>query len=318
MKTPHAHSWIVAFLSLSFSFLMVSEKTGPVADRYDDDDAVERFMTVSSDSVLTVLNGNLWMLPGLLAVEKEERFEQFVSYAHRLMPHVITLQEIWTKNQITYLKRRFPEYRVIASGSGPLFNEAGLVTLTRIPSDSVVFSAFDTGRGASLIEKRARKGYLAVWLETPAFKACLINTHLYSPVPGNRQEHALVAEQFETLKRRRWGGDYFVVGDFNLAQSAFDRLNASYFLTEEDTSHTVEPGNAYRSLGVNRSRKKKSLKSDRMLMPRALARRFSLHAMLIREPVVSDHYLLAYRVELRDASLDPLPRSARALATPGG
>ena len=29
-----------------------------------------------------------------------------------------------------------------------------------------------------------------------------------------------------------------------------------------------------------------------------LARRFTLQSILIREPVVSDHYLLAYRIEL--------------------
>ncbi len=309
------HSWIVAFLLLSLSLITVSEKAGPVAGSASgasdlaDDDLVKRFMTTVSDSVLTVLNGNLWMLPGGFAVDKEERIDRFVAYARYLMPHVITLQEIWTKNQVTYLKRRFPEYHVFASGSGGPFNKAGLVTLTRIPSDSVAFSAFDIGKGASLVEKQARKGYLTVRLETPVFRASIVNTHLYSP--GNRREHALVAEQFERLKRLHLGGYYFIVGDLNLAQSAFDRLNDFFFLTEADTAHTVEPGNRYRSLGVNAIRKVKSLKGDRMLMPQTLAWHFSLRSMLIREPVVSDHYMLAYRIKLQQRSL--AQRSPEAL-----
>ena len=68
---------------------------------------------------------------------------------------------------------------------------------------------------------------------------------------------------------------------------------------ESDTAFTVDPKNQYRSRGVNAARAVKSLKSDRMLIPRVLAGRFSLHAMLLREPVVSDHYLMAYRIALR-------------------
>ncbi len=87
------HSWIVAFLSLSLSLITVSEKAGPVAgsasgasDLADDDLG---FMTTVSDSVLTVLNGNLWMLPGGFAVDKEERIDRFVAYARHLMPQTL-------------------------------------------------------------------------------------------------------------------------------------------------------------------------------------------------------------------------------------
>ncbi len=308
------HCWVVAFLFIGLSFSTAPERIGTAegsaspAHDVGDDEMVKRFMTTASDSVLTILNGNLWMLPGTLAIDQQERIDRFVTYARQLMPHVITLQEIWTKNQVTYLKRRFPEYQLFASGSRKPFNEAGLVTLTRIPSDSVTFSVFDVGRGASPLEQRAQKGYLTVRLETATFKACVINTHLYSP--GSPREHALVADQFETLKRFSTGGSYFIVGDLNLAQPAFDRLNDSFFLTEEDTSHTVTPGNRYRSFGVNASRRMKSLKSDRMLIPQALAWRFTLQSMLIREPVVSDHYLLAYRIELQRRSFAHISKEA--------
>lgn len=301
------HCWVVAFHFIGLAFSTALERAATVegsassAYHVGDDERVKRFMTTASDSVLTILNGNLWMLPGTLAIDQQERIDRFVTYARQLMPHVITLQEIWMKNQVAYLKQRFPEYQLFASGSNEPFNEAGLVTLTRIPSDSVTFSVFDVGRGASPLEQRAQKGYLTVRLETATFKACVINTHLYSP--ASPREHALVADQFETLKRFSTGGSYFIVGDLNLAQPAFDRLNDSFFLTEEDTSHTVAPGNRYRSVGGNASRRMKSLKSDRMLIPQALAWRFSLQSMLIREPVVSDHYLLAYRIELQRRSL---------------
>ena len=258
---------------------------------------VKRFMTVTSDSVLTVLNGNLWMLPGEFSIDKEERIDRFISYARQLMPHVITLQEVWTMDLVAYLKMRFPEFDVVASGEGGPLNEAGLVTLSRVPSDSASFSAFPMAEEASLIEKHARKGYLTVRLETPTFQACLINTHLYSPT--RPQDHAFVAEQFNTLKNLDTSGYYFIVGDLNLPQRAFERLNESFFLTEKDTSYTVDPTNKYRNQGANSlaSKSANSYKVDRLLIPQAYAKDFSLKSMLIRDPVVSDHYLLAYRIE---------------------
>ncbi len=258
------------------------------------EDAVKRLMTTASDSALTILNGNLWMLPARFSTDKEERIDRFVAYARSLMPHVITLQEVWTKNQVKYLKKWFPEYRVHTPGGRGPFNKAGLVTLTRIPTDSVAFAAFEVGRGASRLERKAGKGYLTVRL-AGSIKACIINTHLYAPT--NQREQAFALKQFNTLKRLAPNGDYFIVGDLNLTQKTFERVNDSFFATERDTAYTVDAANVYRSRGANSDKEKHSYKVDRLLMPHAYADRFVLRSMLIREPVVSDHYLLAYRIE---------------------
>ena len=292
----------VAFLALFFAFETPPEDfnpatlTGGVFDVRANEE-ITRFMATTSDSVLTILNGNLWMLPGGLSIDKEERIDRFISYARQLMPHVITLQEVWTMDLVAYLESRFPEFHVVASGQGGPVNTAGLVILSRVPSDSMAFSAFTVAEEASLLEKQARKGYLTVRLETPTFKASIINTHLYSPTC--QQEQAFVAHQFNTLKQIDTSGYTFIVGDLNLAQQAFERLNDSFFLTEQDTSYTVDPTNKYRSRGSNSLRAKKvdSYKVDRLLMPQAHGEHFSLKSMLIRDPIVSDHYLLAYRIE---------------------
>ena len=289
---------LVALFAVTLSFDTPPETISPYASgapvtvevRSDDD--VKRFMTAASDSALTLLNGNLWMLPAGFARDKEERIDRFVAYARQLMPHVITLQEIWTKNQVRYLKKRFPEYDVFTSGRRGPFNKGGLVTLTRIPCDSSAFSPFETSRAASRLERNARKGYLTVRLNAAAFKASIINTHLYAPT--KEKEQGIAEAQFETLKALNPQGDYFIVGDLNLAQKAFEQMNGSFFLTEKDTAHTVEPAIKYRD-----QRDTNSYKVDRLLMPQAYAHRFALHSMLIREPVVSDHYLLAYRIERR-------------------
>ena len=292
----------IFFLTLFTSFDTPPEDfhpttlTGGVFDVRANEE-IKRFMATASDSVLTILNGNLWMLPGGLSIDKEERIDRFISYARQLMPHVITLQEVWTMDLVAYLESRFPEFHVVASGQGGSVNTAGLVTLSRVPSDSTAFSAFPVAQGASLLEKQARKGYLTVHLEMPTFKASIINTHLYSPTC--EQDQAFVAHQFNTLKQIDTSGYTFIVGDLNLAQQAFERLNDSFFLTEQDTSYTVDPTNKYRSRGSNSIRAKKvdSYKVDRLLMPQAHGEHFSLKSMLIRDPIVSDHYLLAYRIE---------------------
>ncbi len=286
----------IAFTASTLSFDTPPETISPYASGVPvtldlpDDDMVKMFMTTASDSVLTILNGNLWMLPAGFADDKEERIDLFVAYARELMPHVITLQEIWTKNQVRYLKKRFPDYQIFASGRrGPL-NRGGLVTMTRVPTDSAGFSRFELERGASRLERNARKGYLTVRINTPAFKACIVNTHLYAPT--KEKEQAFARAQFETLKNLNLKDDYFIVGDLNLPQKPFERLNASFFTTERDTLHTVDPINKYRD-----GKKTKSYKVDRFLMPQAYADRCALRSMLIREPVVSDHYMLAYRIE---------------------
>ena len=270
-------------------------RNAPITVDGRDDDTVKRLMTAASDSALTILNGNLWMLPARFSTDKEERIDRFVTYARALMPHVITLQEVWTKNQVKYLKKRFPEYRVHTPGGRGPFNKAGLVTLTRIPTDSVAFSAFEVSRGASRLERQAKKGYLIVRLQAGSIKACIINTHLYAPT--NERERAFAVKQFKTLKRLAPKGNYFIVGDLNLTQKTFERLNDSFFVTERDTAHTVDAANIYRSRGANSNKETPGYKVDRLLMPHAHANRFVLRSMLIREPVVSDHYLLAYRIE---------------------
>ena len=169
----------------------------PVTVDVRDDDAVKLFMNTDSDSALTILNGNLWMLPAGFARDKEERIDRFVVYARQLMPHVITLQEIWTKNQVRYLKKRFPEYQVFASGRRGLFNRGGLVTMTRVPSDSAAFTPYERSPGASRLERCARKGYLTVRLKSIAFNAWIVNTHLYAPT--KEKELAFAEAQFNTL-----------------------------------------------------------------------------------------------------------------------
>ncbi len=288
----------IVFVASTLSFDTPPETISPYASGAPvtvdlrDDDMVKLFMTTASDSVLTILNGNLWMLPAGFADDKEERIDLFVAYARALMPHVITLQEIWTKNQVRYLKKRFPDYQVFASGRRGPFNRGGLVTMTRVPSDSAGFSRFEIERGASRLERKARKGYLTVRISTPGFKTCIVNTHLYAPT--KEKEQTFARAQFETLKNLDLKGDYFIVGDLNLPQKPFERLNDSFFMTERDTMHTVDPINKYR---IRKDKKTKSYKVDRFLMPQAYADRFALHSMLIREPVVSDHYMLAYRIE---------------------
>ena len=311
MVTPRTSSRInqrrvrflfVFILAVIFSFDTPPEDFNPntLTDGAFDvraNEDVRQFMTTATDSTLTILNGNLWMLPGGLSIDKEQRIDRFVSYARQLMPHVITLQEIWTTDLVAYLKVRFPEFHVVASGEGGPVNAAGLVTLSRVSSDSAAFTPFAVARDASLIEKRAGKGYLTVRVATPAFKARIVNTHLYAPTC--QQDQAFVAAQFNTLKQIDTNDYTFIVGDLNLAQRDFERLNDSFFVTEKDTSYTVDPTNKYRNRGSNAVRAKKtdSYKVDRLLMPQAHGEHFSLKSMLIRDPIVSDHYMLAYRIE---------------------
>ncbi len=180
--------------------------------------------------VLTVIQGNAWMLPTrplllpyAFSTDRKERLEALVDMVRGCRPDVVLLQEVFETAVVDLLIRRLPDYRVITSGESDItgtVNASGLVTLTRLPAGNVRFHEFSRlPPRAKTIERLGRKGFLAVDVVAPGFRGSIVNLHLYAS--RDATEAGISSDQLTEVvtfaeAERRADRRVLVAGDFNL------------------------------------------------------------------------------------------------------
>jgi endonuclease/exonuclease/phosphatase family metal-dependent hydrolase len=141
-------------------------------------------------TTLSVLQGNLWMLPvrRLLvpydfSTDRKERLERFIRVVRSCEPEVVLLQEVFERSVVSELEVHLPGYTVLTSGDSDFtgtLNASGLVTLTRLPVGDVTYREFSAlPPGSRPYELMARKGVLAVDVEVDGVATTILNVHLY-------------------------------------------------------------------------------------------------------------------------------------------
>jgi endonuclease/exonuclease/phosphatase family metal-dependent hydrolase len=239
---------------------------------------------------LTVLNANLWMLPGPLAADKRVRLDRFVRFARQRQPDIITLQEVWTRRMVAKITRAFPEYTPSTCAMGSVWNRGGLLTLTRPATLSSYFTRFDRGDGVGAVEFIAGKGYLVTVVALPGGPVGVINVHLFAPPRPDRVD--IAERQLHELLRQDPGCPYFVVGDLNLRADSVDEIAGSRFLGDDAHGYTIDPHNPYTQWGFNAL--PVASKIDRLLVPEILADDTEIAASVLAVPTVSDHSMTSY------------------------
>lgn len=235
----------------------------------------------------SILNSNLWLLPFSFSVDNQKRLSRFVKLAKKLAPDIITLQEVWLKSDIEYLKRAMSSYYLSFSGS-LFYNLAGLVTLTKKKPQAVDLSFFKITHQYSLTEKLAKKGYLKVRLSKKKAGFLLINTHLYSP--WEKREEKIAESQFESLKRDMIGERQVILaGDLNIDFDLFERLNKGFFHQSRNLTNTVSDKNKYRHIRLNKKRRSNK-KPDYVLVRCKGKEEPLINCTVVKKPLVSDHY----------------------------
>ena len=269
---------------------------------------------------LTVLQGNLWMLPSrpllvpyAFSADREERLARLVATVRACRPAVVLLQEVFERSTVELLARHLPEYRVVDSGVTDVtgtINASGLVTLTRLSAVDWSFRPFGPlPSGSRTIEWLAQKGVLAVEVEGPTFRGTLLNLHLYAfQDPG---EAGITESQLREVvawaeSETAAGRSVLVGGDFNLGK---ERLAALLPEGWRLSSHgpTYDPArNPYTVRGSNntpenhreRQEGRGTRTIDFLLTPEGTPAR--VESRVLDTLLLSDHQFLHHTVVLAD------------------
>lgn len=265
------------------------------------------------DATLTVLQGNLWMLPArpLLApfaasTDRGARLERLVHAIRTCRPAVVILQEVFDRSMVGLIAEHLPGYRAVSSGKTDFtrtMNASGLLTLTRLPVEDVRYRAFSPlPHGSRFYEVMARKGVLAVDVDAGGFAATILNVHLYGArvptdvAPENRrrqlEEVLSMARELEAQGRR-----VLVGGDFNLPREQLaSELPDGWRISQHGP--TYDPArNPYTERGPNKylNREDRVPRTIDFLLT-APGAGVELSSEILTTLVVSDHELLHHVV----------------------
>lgn len=266
------------------------------------------------DPALTVLQGNLWMLPSrpLLPIstsaDRVQRLERLIHAIRTCRPAVVLLQEVFERSVATVIAEHLPGYEAVSSGRTDLtrtMNASGLLTLTRLPVEDVRFHPFAAlPSGSRLYEVLARKGVLAVDLDVGGRPTTILNVHLHGArIPAETAAATRRAQLGEVLAVARTlearGRRVLVGGDFNLPRELLaSELPAGWSISEHGP--TYEPDrNPYTLEGRNRylNRDDRAPRTIDFLLtaPRAGV---TLSSQILDELLVSDHEFLHHVVRV--------------------
>ncbi len=289
-------------------------------------DAVRCPLPASEDGIgaverpLTVLQGNSWMLPSrplllprAFSVDREERLERLVETIRACRPTVVLLQEVFETSMVRLLGEYLSDYEVVVSEATDItgtFNASGLVTLSRLPVVDRTFGEFGSlPPGSSTIEALARKGWLAVRVESPVYSGVLLNLHLYA----SRDAGEVAITERQLAEVLAWvedrgldeAGDLLVGGDFNLpAERLRELLPRGWGVSAHGP--TFEPGrNPYTVQGSNDTpAKHRDLRAgvsrtiDFMLTPAGSPA--NVRSIVLDSLLLSDHHFLHHTVVTTD------------------
>ena len=250
-------------------YLMMGLRVGSIRslDLPEEPDVACPVVEDGLEPALTVLQGNMWMLPArpLLvpftpSTDRKARLERLVSVIGTCRPAVVILQEVFEQSMASLIAEHLPEYRALTSERSDFtgtLNASGLVTLTRLPVQDVRFHSFGAlPRGSRIFEMMARKGVLAVDVETDGLPTTILNVHLYGarvPASSSETRSRQLAEVLGLARELEAQGRRVLVGgDFNIRREELaSALPGGWAMS--DHGPTYDPGrNPYTGLGANR------------------------------------------------------------------
>jgi len=242
------------------------------------------------------MTANLWLLPWPFSIDKNKRMQDLIQLIKTHQPDVVHLQEVWLNHDRNKIHKALPEYFVFSAGTW-FYNKSGLVTLTKVkPMDSYSFF-FKKNRGYNIQERLANKGWLNCLVNLGDHKLNFINLHLYDP--QHTENLSIVTDQFNDLIKFCQAGDYFLAGDFNMADYELAKLNNGFFEIEKNKEWTLSEASPYSQTRFNK-KGRVNIKADYFLNKSITGRIALAEGLLIKEPPVSNHYPVLYTLNIRD------------------
>ncbi|MGD2046222.1 MAG: endonuclease/exonuclease/phosphatase family protein [Gemmatimonadota bacterium] len=268
---------------------------------------------------LTVLQGNLWMLPVrpllvpyAFSTDREARLGRLVSAVRECRPDVIILQEIFERSVARLIADNLPEYHAVTSGETDFtgtVNTSGLMTLTRLPVGETRFHAFGPlASGSPAYEMIAGKGALAVDLRDGDMDLTILNVHLFGsqyPANAGAERSGQLEEVLDFVARlEREGRRVLIGGDFNIPRDELAaRLPGGWAMSQHGATYdpvhnpyTVQGANDTEGNREDRRLGRGTRTIDFLLAPPDAG--VTLSSRIMHSLVISDHEFLHHVVRL--------------------
>jgi len=172
-------------------------------------------MTVADSRTidLRMVSFNVWGLPGWMNGASADRYPRIAQELEQLHPDLVLLQEVWTKKAMGSSPAGREWSTAWSLGQANIFQENGLLTVSRHPILSGEFHPF---RAAALPDSLVKKGALKITIELASgFRLNVWNVHLQA---GGRDaiRSRQIAELVRWVHAAKDGQIADVVaGDFN-------------------------------------------------------------------------------------------------------
>lgn len=237
-----------------------------------------------SISRISILNGNLWLLP-FVPVDQDSRLEELGKFLGNLRPDILLFQEVWVYKYLRILREFLPQYWCVVPEIS-MHNRTGLVIFSRFPPSDAQYGHFGPAWCLNFEEFLGNKGFLSMKLKVGEGVIKFCSTHLNAPGndPADRNFTDL---QFLALKRlfRDEPGWVFCGGDLNTRPDRITGLNEGFFTFEENLSVPSQP-------------KPKKNRIDYFFWKPDGDLKYQVESTVLSEPVVSDHLLLLATITL--------------------
>ncbi len=243
-----------------------------------------------------IFNLNCWLLPSLLSTDKKKRAAEIISLIKDTNPDIITLQEVWTKKYINLFKEELKKYDFVTSND-PWYERDGLITgVSSERSDLEIISRetnqFPSNNASELTTKVTKKGYHKIELEGNIF---IYNTHLY--YPSNESKEVITKDQFKLLEERIGDEKAILVGDLDLREEAFMKINNLFKYADKPTEEISRSSlNPYTKSRANKY-VEPDTKRDYVLATKK-GNIIISSKEIIKAPYVSDHFPIIAHIEI--------------------
>jgi endonuclease/exonuclease/phosphatase family metal-dependent hydrolase len=233
---------------------------------------------LAQSQAISVITANLMLFPSPLMQDHDARLREFARAVINEKPDLICLQEVWDNRSLQELCRLFPDYYSVFK-TGYLYNQSGLLVLSRFKVASAKFTIFPLSLRHNAEEILAGKGILSCTIMHGKNSLLVQNTHLYSAPPG--QKYRPNPEQFDFLLQEtaRQPLAAIICGDMNLPPEEVDRHLKDFKAISRDNCQLPTAGFPTRKR-----------KLDYIMVRNSIAASLSVSGQRLEWPVLfSDH-----------------------------
>ncbi len=239
---------------------------------------------------LKILNLNAWLMPLRLSLHNKKRMDRLFEMIKELNPDVITMQEVWDSYYLDKFAKKLSEYYMLSKPNW-LFNESGLVTLTKFPIVSSRLYHFKPTKSYHFFEKRAKKGFFVTRIDAAGKEVDVVNTHLHISNAFTSDKKKKIAEmQYSCIEEFFEKSDKATIlcGDLNLDFREVKKIAKVFRIPNKKSITTLNINNHYSNSKRNRTTIDRRQLDYFMYIENGM--KINMNVKALKKEKISDHY----------------------------